>query len=75
MIAGVREHVREVMRFAAISLAAHRIAVSAIDFAAVAQANHKNSYLLVVYLGDEPVVADTVLPELAEFGAFQRLTE
>jgi hypothetical protein len=38
----------------------------------VADADDKNPYLAIENLGDDAIVADSVLPELAEFVALQR---
>src|SRR5882762_1738066 len=48
---------------------------SAVDFSAVADTENENQQPIVFDLADEPVVADAVFPELAEFGTLQSLTD
>jgi hypothetical protein len=47
----------------------------AVDLAVVADAKDEDEHAGVFDFGDEAVVADAVLPELAEFGAVQGLSD
>ena len=44
-----------------------------VNFTPIADANHQNANQLVFDAGNDSVIADAVLPEVAKFGALQRL--
>jgi hypothetical protein len=49
--------------------------LSPIDLTAIADADDQNPHGIILDMSDHPVVADTILPEIAQFRAFERFAD